>query len=50
MVPFRNAESGLLDIWKLKEEIKTIRGNMAPNEFAFEMVEGVAKVRIVLQQ
>lgn len=50
MVPFRDADSGLIDIWKLKEEIKTVRGNMAPNLFAFEMVEGVAKVRIVLQQ
>lgn len=50
MVPFRDADSGLIDIWKLKEEIKTVRGNMAPNLFALEMVEGVAKVRIVLQQ
>ena len=50
-VPFSNPDSGLIDIVKLKEELQAVRGHtVAPNLFAFEMVEGVSKVRIVLQQ
>lgn len=48
-VPFTDATSGLIDMPKLKDAIKTARQKqtLAPNEFAFEMVEGVGKVRIV---
>ena len=52
MVPFRNETVGLLDIMKLKNEIQTARKKTAlpPNLFAFEMVEGVGKVRLVRQK
>jgi hypothetical protein len=50
-VPFRNAASGLIDMAGLKSELQTARKKtIEPNVFAFEMVEGVAKVRIVRQQ
>ena len=50
-VPMRNAAIGLIDIMQLKAELQTARGKtIEPNIFAFEMVEGVAKVRIVRQQ
>jgi hypothetical protein len=47
-VPFADAKSGLIDIAKLKDALGTVRKKtIAPNMFAFEMVEGVGKVRIV---
>jgi hypothetical protein len=50
-VPFINPTSGLIDISQLKDALQTARHKtMAPNLFAFEMVEGVSKVRIVRQQ
>lgn len=51
MVPFSN-DNGLIDIMKLKNEIQTARKkkDLAPNLFAFEMVEGVGKVRLVRQK
>lgn len=49
-VPFSNPESCLIDIVQLKGALQTARKkSMAPNLFAFEMVEGVAKVRLVRQ-
>jgi len=49
-VPFSNPTAGLIDIAQLKDALQTARHKaIAPNLFAFEMVEGVAKVRIVLQ-
>ncbi len=50
-VHLRNEASGLIDMAKLKEELQTARKKtIEPNIFAFEMIEGVAKVRIVRQQ
>lgn len=50
MVPLSDPASGLVDIWKLKEELqKDPQHPLAPNMFAVEMVEGVAKVRLVLR-
>jgi hypothetical protein len=49
-VPFIDAKSGLIDMVGLKNALGTARKEtMAPNKFAFEMVEGVGKVRIVRQ-
>ena len=49
-VALRNSASGLVDIADLKGQLQTARKKtIEPNLFAFEMVEGVAKVRIVRQ-
>jgi len=47
-VPFINPASGLIDIAQLKQALEVAaRKEMAPNSFAVEMIEGVAKVRLV---
>lgn len=48
-VPFTDPTASLIDIVQLKNLIQTARHNnpIPPNVFAFEMVEGVAKVRLV---
>ena len=47
-VPLSNPTDGLIDIAQLKDALQTARNKtMAPNLFAFEMIEGVGKVRIV---
>lgn len=50
-ISFRDTAAGLIDIAKLKTDLGTARNKkpIEPNIFAFEMVEGVGKVRIVRQ-
>ncbi len=50
-VPFSNPTAGLIAIAQLKDALQAARHKtMAPNLFAFEMVEGVAKIRVVRRQ
>ena len=47
-VPLSSPTASLIDIAQLKDALQTARHKtMAPNLFAFEMIEGVGKVRIV---
>lgn len=47
-VPFRDPAAGLIDVARLKDALQTaLKKPLPPNLFALEMVEGMAKVRIV---
>ena len=50
-VSFSDSSSSLIDISELTTELEAVRKKpIPPNVFAFEMVEGVGKVRIVRQR